>query len=67
MISVAVEGGYEPFSFISDGHESGFDVDFICRFARAYGYTPQFYEVQGFVSGSSYMAQRDALFGREQE
>ena len=45
VISVAVEGGYEPFSFISDGHESGFDVDFICRFARAYGYTPQFYEV----------------------
>lgn len=45
VLSVAVEGGYEPFSFISDGHESGFDVDFICRFARAYGYTPQFYEV----------------------
>ena len=45
VISVAVEGGYEPFSFISNGHESGFDVDFICRFARAYGYTPQFYEV----------------------
>lgn len=45
IISVAVEGGYEPFSFISNGHESGFDVDFICRFARAYGYTPEFYEV----------------------
>ena len=45
VISVAVEGGYEPFSFISNGHISGFDVDFICRFARAYGYTPEFYEV----------------------
>ena len=45
IISVAVEGGYEPFSFISNGNISGFDVDFICRFARAYGYTPEFYEV----------------------
>ncbi len=45
IISVAIEGGYEPFSFISNGQESGFDVDFICRFARAYGYTPEFYEV----------------------
>ena len=45
VISVAVEGGYEPFSFISNGNISGFDVDFICRFARAYGYTPEFYEV----------------------
>ena len=44
-IAVAVEGGYEPFSFISNGDISGFDVDFICRFARAYGYTPEFYEV----------------------
>ncbi len=44
-ISVAVEGGYEPFSFISNGQISGFDVDFICRFARAYGYKPVFYEV----------------------
>ena len=45
VISVAVEGGYEPFSFISNGNISGFDVDFICRFAREYGYTPEFYEV----------------------
>ena len=44
-IQVAVEGGYEPFSFISNGQISGFDVDFICRFARAYGYTPVFHEV----------------------
>ena len=44
-IAVAVEGGYEPFSFISNGNISGFDVDFICRFAREYGYTPEFYEV----------------------
>lgn len=44
-IAVAVEGGYEPFSFISNGNISGFDVDFICRFAREYGYQPMFYEV----------------------
>ena len=44
-IIVAVEGGYEPFSFISNGEISGFDVDFIARFARAYGYTPVFHEV----------------------
>ena len=44
-ISVAVEGGYEPFSFISNGKISGFDVDFICRFCREYGYTPVFFEV----------------------
>ncbi len=45
QISVAVEGGYEPFSFISHGTISGFDVDFICRFCREYGYEPVFYEV----------------------
>ena len=45
VINVAVEGGYEPFSFISNGNISGFDVDFIARFCRAYGYTPSFFEV----------------------
>ena len=44
-LSVAVEGGYEPFSFVSNGHLAGYDVDFVCRFCRAYGYTPVFYEV----------------------
>ena len=44
-LSVAVEGGYEPFSFVSNGHLAGYDVDFVCRFCRAYGYTPQFFEV----------------------
>lgn len=45
ILSVAVEGGYEPFSFVSNGSLSGYDIDFICRFSRAYGYTPVFYEV----------------------
>ena len=44
-LSVAIEGGYEPFSFVSHGSLSGYDVDFVCRFCRAYGYTPQFFEV----------------------
>ena len=44
-LSVAVEGGYEPFSFVSNGHLAGYDVDFVCRFCRAYGYTPEFFEV----------------------
>ncbi len=45
VLSVAVEGGYEPFSFVSNGNLSGYDVDFICRFSRTYGYTPVFFEV----------------------
>ena len=44
-LSVAIEGGDEPFSFVSNGHLAGYDVDFVCRFCRAYGYTPQFFEV----------------------
>ncbi len=44
-ISIAVEGGYEPFSFISNGTLSGYDVEFISRFCLAYGYEPVFYEV----------------------
>ena len=40
-----MEGGYEPFSFVSNGHLAGYDVDFVCRFCRAYGYTPEFFEV----------------------
>jgi len=45
ILSVAVEGGYEPFSYVSNGKLAGYDIDFICRFSRLYGYTPVFYEV----------------------
>ncbi len=45
QISIAVEGGYEPFSFVSNGELSGYDVEFISRFCLAYGYEPVFYEV----------------------
>lgn len=44
-ISFAIEGGYEPFSYISNGRLNGFDVDFACRFCRAYGYTPEFFSI----------------------
>ena len=44
-LNVAVEGGYEPFSFVSDGNLAGFDVEFVCRFCAEYGYTPIFNEI----------------------
>jgi len=44
-IRVAVEGAYEPFSFVSNGVLSGFDIEFIYRFCAAYGYVPEFFEV----------------------
>lgn len=44
-ISIAVEGGYEPFSFVSNGELSGYDVEFISRFCLMFGYEPEFYEV----------------------
>ncbi|MCR5761148.1 MAG: transporter substrate-binding domain-containing protein [Sphaerochaetaceae bacterium] len=44
-LNIAVEGGYEPFSFVSDGNLAGFDVEFICRFCAEYGYTPIFNEI----------------------
>ena len=44
-ISIAVEGGYEPFSFVSNGSLSGYDVEFISRFCLSYGYEPVFFEV----------------------
>ena len=45
ILNIAVEGGYEPFSFVSDGNLAGFDVEFICRFCVEYGYQPVFNEV----------------------
>ena len=45
VLNIAVEGGYEPFSFVSDGNLAGFDVEFVCRFCVEYGYTPVFNEI----------------------
>lgn len=44
-VRVAIEGGYEPFSYISNGKPCGYDVDFVARFCREYGYKPEFYQV----------------------
>ena len=42
VVTVAVEDGYEPFSYLgADGTMQGFDIDFIYRFCRAYGYEPE--------------------------
>ncbi|MCQ2604540.1 MAG: ABC transporter substrate-binding protein/permease [Spirochaetia bacterium] len=37
-VSIAIEGGYEPFSFESNGQFSGYDVEFMMNFCAAYGY-----------------------------
>ena len=45
-VAVAVENGYEPFSYYKGDELQGFDIDFIYRFCRAYGYEPAFYCVE---------------------
>ncbi len=37
-VTIAIEGGYEPFSFESNGQFSGYDVEFMMNFCAAYGY-----------------------------
>lgn len=37
-VIIAIEGGYEPFSFESNGQFSGYDVEFMMNFCAAYGY-----------------------------
>jgi len=44
-VSIAIEGGYEPFSFESNGSFSGFDVEFMMNFCAKYGYTWDFKSV----------------------
>jgi len=41
-VSIAIEGGYEPFSFESNGEFSGYDVEFMMNFCAAYGYSWDF-------------------------
>ena len=38
---IACEGGYEPFSYVNAEGDCGYDVDFVYRFCREYGYTPK--------------------------
>lgn len=42
---IACEGGYEPFSYVNDEGDCGYDVDFMYRFCREYGYTPNIQRV----------------------
>ena len=44
-LTIALEGGYEPYAYHGFGELQGYDVDFIYRFCREYGYTPVFYEI----------------------
>ena len=37
-VIIAIEGGYEPFSFETNGQFSGYDVEFMMNFCAAYGY-----------------------------
>ncbi len=41
-VIIAIEGGYEPFSFESNGEFSGYDVEFMMNFCAEYGYEWQF-------------------------
>lgn len=41
-VTIAIEGGYEPFSFEANGHFSGYDVEFMMNFCAAYGYNWDF-------------------------
>ena len=45
-IHVAIEGGYEPFSFESNGEFSGYDVEFMLNFAANYGYDCEFHAME---------------------
>jgi len=42
VLCCALESGYEPFAYMSNGQWCGYEVDFVYRFARAYGYQPEF-------------------------
>lgn len=56
-VSIAIEGGYEPFSFEADGAFEGYDVEFMMNFCAAYGYSWDFQAMEfdsiapGCVSG----------------
>ena len=42
---IACEGGYEPFSYVNDEGDCRYDIDFMYRFCREYGYTPNIQRV----------------------
>ncbi len=45
-VIIAIEGGYEPFSFESNGEFSGYDVEFMMNFCAAYGYQWDFWAME---------------------
>lgn len=45
VLSIALEAGYEPFSYISNGELAGYDVELMYKFCQEYGYTPKIYEI----------------------
>ena len=56
-VVIAIEGGYEPFSFESNGEFSGYDVEFMMNFCAKYGYSWDFQAMEfdsiapGAISG----------------
>ena len=45
-VRIAIEGGYEPFSFETANGVSGYDVEFMMNFCAAYGYKWEFYTME---------------------
>ena len=41
-VIIAIEGGYEPFSYEANGEFSGYDVEFMMNFCAEYGYNWDF-------------------------
>ncbi|MBQ4506897.1 MAG: transporter substrate-binding domain-containing protein [Firmicutes bacterium] len=56
-VIIAIEGGYEPFSFEAGGYYSGYDVEFMMNFCAKYGYSWDFQAMEfdsiapGAISG----------------
>lgn len=46
IVAFAVENAYVPFTYYGHGELQGYDIDFVYRFCRAYGYEPEFYCVE---------------------
>lgn len=45
-LAIAAEVGYQPFSYVGGGEVRGYDIDFMYRFCRAYGYEPEIHLVE---------------------
>ena len=45
-VIIAIEGGYEPFSYEENGQFSGYDVEFMMNFCAKYGYQWDFWAME---------------------